>query len=90
MESTPYTGSTRWPDLVVNKIEMTDPLRWLILGWWDMRNAGKYSLKYGLGVVIISGILTLALFITDSMFLLPFLVSGFFLVAPSWGSATIN
>ncbi len=85
MESTPYTGSTRWPDLVVNKIEISEPFRWLALGWKDMCDATKYSLRYGLGVAIISGLLTYGLFVTGSLFLLPFLVSGFFLVAPFLG-----
>jgi len=85
MESTPYTGSTRWPDLVVNKIDIFEPFRWLKIGWMDMRDAAKYSLRYGLGVAIISGLLTLGLFATDSFFLLPFLVSGFFLIAPFLG-----
>lgn len=85
MESTPYTGSTRWPDLVVNKIEIFEPFRWLKLGWKDMRVAAKYSLSYGLGIAIISGLLTFGLFETGSLFLLPFLASGFFLVAPFLG-----
>ncbi len=85
METTPYTGSTRWPDLVVNKIRITEPLRWLEKGWKDLRDAARYSLAYGTGIALISGLLTFSLFATDSMFLLPFLVSGFFLIAPFLG-----
>ncbi|MEH6811198.1 MAG: DUF2189 domain-containing protein [Motiliproteus sp.] len=50
-----------------------------------MRDSAKYSLSYGLGVAIISGLLTFGLVATDSLFLLPFLVSGFFLIAPFLG-----
>ncbi len=85
MDSTPYTGSTRWPDLVVNRVGIFEPFRWLQLGWKDMRAGAKYSLRYGLAIAIISGLLTLGLFATGSLFLLPFLVSGFFLIAPFLG-----
>ncbi|MCU7930441.1 MAG: DUF2189 domain-containing protein [Candidatus Thiodiazotropha sp. (ex Codakia rugifera)] len=85
METTAYTGSTRWPELVVNKIQLTEPFEWLAKGWKDMRDAGRYSLMYGLGIVLISGLLTFALFATDNLFLLPFLVAGFFLIAPFLG-----
>jgi len=85
METTPYTGTTRWPELVVNKIELTEPFGWLKKGWKDMRDAGRYSFTYGAGIVLISGLLTFGLFATDSLFLLPFLVSGFFLIAPFLG-----
>ncbi|MCW8943725.1 MAG: DUF2189 domain-containing protein [Sedimenticola sp.] len=82
MDRTQYTGSTRWPHLVVNKIDIFEPFRWLKLGWKDIRDAAKDSLRYGLVIVVISGLLTFGLLATDSFFLLPFLVSGFFLIAP--------
>lgn len=85
METTAYTGSTLWPELVVNKIELTQPFEWLSRGWKDMREAGRYSLMYGVGIVLISVLLTVTLLATDSMFLLPFLVAGFFLIAPFLG-----
>ncbi len=85
MESTAYTGSTRWPDLVVNKISFTEPITWLSMGWKDMRNAGWYSFRYAAIIVLISGLLTLGLVVTDNLFLLTFLICGFFLVAPSIG-----
>jgi len=64
---------------------MSAPFDWLARGWKDMRDAGRYSLVYGAGIVLISGLLTLVLVVTDNLFLLPFLVSGFFLVAPAVG-----
>ena len=85
METTPYTGSTRWPDLVVNSVGITEPFDWLAKGWRDIQDAARYSLTYGAGIVLISGLLTFGLFATDSLFLLPFLVSGFFLIAPFLG-----
>ncbi len=85
METTAYTGSTRWHELVVNKISLTEPFEWLSKGWKDMRDAGRYSLTYGAGIVLISGLLTFGLVATDSLFLLPFLIAGFFLVAPVIG-----
>ena len=85
METTAYTGSTRWPDLEVNKIEMTAPFEWLSKGWQDMWHAGRYSLMYGAAIVLISGMLTYGLFATGNLFLLPFLVAAFFLIAPFLG-----
>lgn len=85
METAEYTGSTRWNELVVNKIGFTEPIEWLSKGMNDMREAGWYSFRYGIGIVFISGLLTLGLVITGNLFLLPFLVAGFFLVAPVVG-----
>lgn len=85
METVAYTGSTRWNELVVNKIGFTAPLDWLSKGFADMRAAGGYSLRYGLAIVVISGLLTLGVLATGNHFLLPFLIAGFFLVAPVVG-----
>ncbi|ODB93547.1 hypothetical protein A3194_02355 [Candidatus Thiodiazotropha endoloripes] len=85
MESTAYTGSTRWDELVVNRIAINEPLQWLSKGWQDMRDAGRYSLAYGAAIVLISALITYLLYVTESQFLLPFLVAGFFLIAPFLG-----
>jgi len=85
MEATAYTGSTRWHELIVRKISFTEPFEWLSKGWRDMRDAGRYSLTYGAGIVLLSGLMTLGLLATGNLFLLPFLVAGFFLVAPAIG-----
>jgi uncharacterized membrane protein len=50
-----------------------------------MRQAGRYSLRYGGVIVLISGLLTLGLTATGYNFLVPFLAAGFFLVAPAIG-----
>jgi len=85
METSAYTGSTRWHELVVNRVEVSAPFEWLSRGWKDVRDAGRYSLGYGAGIVLISGLLTSVLLATDNLFLLPFLASGFFLIAPAVG-----
>jgi uncharacterized membrane protein len=85
METTAYTGSTLWHELVVNKISLTEPFKWLSKGWKDMRAAGRYSFRYGFVIVLISGLLTLGLLLTDNMFLLPCLIAGFYLIAPAIG-----
>ncbi len=85
METMAYTGSTRWNELEVNKIDMTAPIEWLSKGYADMRAAGGFSFRYGLFIVLVSGLLTVAVLATGNHFLLPFLVAGFFLVAPVVG-----
>ena len=85
METSAYTGSTRWPELIVNKIGITEPFTWLSKGWRDMLDAKWYSLRYAGAIVLFSGLLTLSLVITANLFLIPFLISGFFLVAPAVG-----
>ena len=85
METTAYTGSTLWHELAVNKISLTEPFKWLTKGWQDMWSAGRYSFRYGSAIVLISGVLTLGLLLTGNMFLLPFLIAGFYLIAPALG-----
>ena len=85
MEPTAYTGSTRWDDLEVNPIPLGQPLKWLSKGLQDMRSAGRYSLRYGAAIVLISGLITWGVWSTDSLFLLPFPIAGFFIVAPPLG-----
>jgi uncharacterized membrane protein len=85
METTAYTGSTLWHELAVNKIKLSEPFAWLAKGWQDMRTAGRFSYIYGGVIVLISGLLTLGLLLTGKLFLLPFLIAGFYLVAPAIG-----
>jgi uncharacterized membrane protein len=85
MEVTEYTGSTRWHDLVVNKITISEPLTWLKKGWEDFSKARSYSLRYAAFFVVISSLITYFTIATDNHFLLIFLFSGFFIVAPSVG-----
>jgi uncharacterized membrane protein len=50
-----------------------------------MRTTGIYSLRYGAAIVLISGLITAMVWSTGSGFLLPFLIAGFFIVAPPLG-----
>lgn len=85
METTAYTGSTRWHELEVNRIPLGQPLTWLSKGWQDMRSAGIYSLRYGAAFAVFSTLISLLVWNTGSEFLLPFLVAGFFIIAPPLG-----
>lgn len=85
METVAYTGSTRWHELTVKRIPVAAPFEWLAKGWNDMRTAGWRSFAYGTAVVLISGLLTLGLVVTGKLFFLPFLLAGFFLIAPAVG-----
>jgi uncharacterized membrane protein len=78
MEATAYTGSTRWDELEVNRIPLGQPFTWLAKGWRDIGSAGIYSLRYGAAIVVISGLITWLVWSTDNLFLLPFLIAGFF------------
>jgi uncharacterized membrane protein len=69
----------------VNKVGLAAPIEWLSKGYADMRAAGRYSFRYGLAIVLISGLLSWAVLATGNHFLLPFLIAGFFLVAPVVG-----
>ena len=52
METTAYTGSTQWNELIVNRVGYARPWNWLSKGWKDMRQAGIYSVRYGAGIVL--------------------------------------
>ena len=85
MEQTAYTGSTRWDELTVNQVAWHQPFPWLAKGWRDIAAAGAYSLRYGAAIVVISGLISGLVWSTDSLYLLPFLIAGFFIVAPPLG-----
>lgn len=82
METTAVAGSVRRADIHVNRIALTQPLQWLSKGWEDLRRARRYSLTYGAGIVAFSGLLTFVLMSEGYGFLVPFLVAGFYLLAP--------
>jgi uncharacterized membrane protein len=66
----------------VNKIAFEQIWQWLEKGWSDIKTAPGYSLTYGAGIVLISGLITLLLVAGHLIFLVPFLIASFFLVAP--------
>ena len=72
-------------EIVVNRITLAHPWQWIEKGWADMLKARKYSLTYGAMIVLISGLLTLALILEGLLFILPFMIAGFYLMAPIVG-----
>jgi len=66
----------------VNRITLGHPWRWLAKGWGDIRAAPLYSLRYGLAIVLLSGLIILLTLLGRLTFLIPFLTAGFFLIAP--------
>jgi uncharacterized membrane protein len=72
-------------DIRVNKVTLEQPWEWLDKGWHDMIRARKYSLPYGGAVVLISGLITLGFMNEGLKFIVPFLVAGFYLIAPILG-----
>lgn len=66
----------------VNRIDFTHPWQWLGKGWADIKAAPGYSLTYGAGIVLIGALLTLLMALGHLTFLVPFLMAGFFLLAP--------
>jgi uncharacterized membrane protein len=58
------------------------PWSWLAAGWRDLKRGGWVSLSYGLFFALASAAITLGLWLTDSMQVLPPLAAGFMLVGP--------
>lgn len=71
--------------ILINRVTLDQPWEWLDKGWHDMIRARRYSLPYGAVIVLMSGLITLG-FINEGMtFMVPFLVAGFYLLAPIIG-----
>jgi uncharacterized membrane protein len=68
--------------LRVSTIDFSHPWDWLRKGWADIRTAPSYSLTYGTGIVLLSLLITTLMILGELSFLLPFLIAGFFLMAP--------
>lgn len=69
----------------IKEITLDEPWQWLAAGWYDLRQAPKFSLAYGLAFVLISFLLTLGLLNGAMFFIIPPLAAGFFLIAPLLG-----
>jgi len=65
-----------------NKLEFSAPLRWLKLGWGDMRQALAQSLIYGFGLVIFFDLLTFLVWDGHYVVILFTLVMAFVLAGP--------
>ncbi len=72
----------QWQEPQVNRVTLAHPWRWLAKGWQDIRAAPGYSLRYGAGIVLLSGSILLLTVLGHLTFLVPFLTAGFFLIAP--------
>lgn len=75
-------GQARRESPRVNKITLDHPWQWLAKGWQDLTHAPLYSLRYGLVIVLLSGLIVSLTVLGRLTFLIPFLSAGFFLVAP--------
>jgi len=70
------------------RIEAIAPLRWIRLGWGDLKAAPRQSLSYGLLMVLISYLITLAAWFYGNIGLFLGLISGFVFVGP-WLALTL-
>jgi len=82
MQSIAVADTTGRDEPRVNKIDFEYPWKWLEKGWGDIKAAPAYSLGYGTGIVLISGVITLSVIAGNMTFMVPFLVAAFFLMAP--------
>jgi len=80
-----YQDQIQREDIRCNHVSLAQPWQWIEKGWRDMLAAKHYSLTYGAFVVLISGLITLGLMSEDLGFMVPFLVAGFYLLAPVIG-----
>ena len=64
------------------KIDTFAPLRWLKLGWNDLKRARKQSLSYGLAMTLISYLVAIVAYQMGSYMLLLALLSGFIFLGP--------
>lgn len=65
-----------------NKLKMDAPVRWLRLGWDDIKKAPKQSLTYGSIIVGLSYVVSLMVWVYGGLGLLGSLLSGFLFLGP--------
>lgn len=68
--------------LPVGTIDLEHPWSWLRKGWNDILAAPGYSLTYGFGIALLSVTMTTLMILGKMTFVVPFLIAGFFLMAP--------
>lgn len=66
----------------VRRVAVDRPWRWLGAGWDDLRQAYETSVAYGAVLVVLSYVLTIALFVSDLIYLILPITGGFMMVAP--------
>lgn len=64
------------------KLEVSAPIRWIKLGWQDLRQAPKVSLSYGAILVVISYLLAFLAINLGNFVVLLALLSGFIFLGP--------
>ena len=64
------------------KLAMNAPLRWVRLGWNDLKRAPKQSLSYGLVVLLLSYLITYTAWSVGSVYLMVAMLSGFIFIGP--------
>lgn len=64
------------------QLEFTAPLRWLKLGWQDVKRAPRQSMSYGAAMVILSYAVSLLALEYGNLYSLLTLLSGFILIGP--------
>lgn len=72
------TGPARWPP--VHTIGPAQPLRWLALGWRDVRRCGIVSVLHGVVLALVGALILRLAY--QQFWLLAGAVSGFLVVAP--------
>lgn len=64
------------------QLALSAPLRWLQLGWQDLRRAPGPSLSYGLVVLVLSYLISAVAWHYGSIYLLAAMLSGFIFIGP--------
>jgi uncharacterized membrane protein len=64
------------------QLELTAPLRWLKLGWLDVKQAPRQSLTYGFSMLVLGYLISGLAFVYGNLYTVLGLMSGFILVGP--------
>lgn len=64
------------------QLELTAPLRWLRLGWLDVKQAPRQSLSYGFAMLVLGYLISGLAFVYGNLYTVLGLMSGFILVGP--------
>lgn len=64
------------------KLDSGAPLRWLHLGWDDMKQAPRQSLTYGLVILVLSLLISFTAWYIGSVYLFIAMLSGFIFIGP--------
>ncbi|NEV62236.1 DUF2189 domain-containing protein [Thiorhodococcus minor] len=83
MQQTATAGRIDPADVLpVGTIQLEHPWTWLRKGWDDILAAPGFSLTYGFGIALLSVTMTALMIFGKMTFIVPFLIAGFFLMAP--------